>query len=76
MACGVPVVASAHASLDKACGDAAVRADPARPEELARGIERAVRERDELVRRGLKHARTFTWQRVGRTFLEGFEAVA
>jgi alpha-1,3-rhamnosyl/mannosyltransferase len=76
MACGVPVVASAHPSLDEACGDAAVRADPDSPEELARGIERAVRERDELVRRGLEHARGFTWARVGRTFLDGFEAVA
>ena len=28
MACGTPVVASAHPSLDEACGDAAVRADP------------------------------------------------
>jgi len=28
MACGTPVVASAHPSLDEACGDAAVRVDP------------------------------------------------
>ena len=28
MACGVPVVASSHPSIDEACGDAAVRADP------------------------------------------------
>jgi glycosyltransferase involved in cell wall biosynthesis len=76
MACGAPVVASSHPSLDEACGDAAVRADPESPEELARGIERAVRERDELVRRGLAHAAGFTWERVGRTFLDGFAAVA
>lgn len=76
MASGVPVVASSHPSMDEACGDAAVRADPERPEELAAGIERALRERDELVRRGLEHAREFTWERVGRTFLEGFLQVA
>jgi glycosyltransferase involved in cell wall biosynthesis len=75
MACGVPVVASSHPSLDEACGEAAVRADPESAEELALAIERAVRERDELVARGLEHARTFTWERVGRTFLDGFEAV-
>ena len=28
MACGTPVVASSHPSLDEACGDAAVRVDP------------------------------------------------
>src|SRR5262249_6237123 len=35
MASGVPVVASSHPSLDEACGDAAVRADPDSPEALA-----------------------------------------
>ena len=76
MACGVPVVASSHPSMDEACGDAAVRADPESAEELAAAIERAVRERDELVRRGLEHARQFTWERVGRTFLDGFAEAA
>jgi glycosyltransferase involved in cell wall biosynthesis len=76
MASGVPVVASSHPSMDEACGDAAVRADPESPDALAEGIERALRERDELVRRGLEHARAFTWERVGRTFLEGFREVA
>ena len=28
MACGTPVVASAHPSMDEACGDAAIRVDP------------------------------------------------
>ena len=36
MACGVPVVASSHPSLDEASGDAAVRADPDDPAALAR----------------------------------------
>lgn len=76
MASGVPVVASSHPSMDEACGDAAVRADPESPEALAEGIERALRERDELVRRGLDHAGEFTWARVGSTFLEGFREVA
>jgi glycosyltransferase involved in cell wall biosynthesis len=76
MASGLPVVASSHPSMDEACGDAAVRADPESPEEIAAGIETALRERDELVRRGLEHAREFTWKRVGRTFLDGFREVA
>jgi glycosyltransferase involved in cell wall biosynthesis len=76
MASGVPVVASSHPSMDEACGDAAVRADPESPEALAAGIERALVERDELVRRGLEHARQFSWTRAGRVFLEGFEEVA
>ena len=31
MACGTPVVASSHPSMDEACGDAAVRVDPDDP---------------------------------------------
>jgi glycosyltransferase involved in cell wall biosynthesis len=74
MASGVPVVASSHPSLDEASGDAALRADPDRPEEWAAAVERALAERQELVRRGLEHARQFTWSRMGRELLEGLTA--
>ena len=73
MASGTPVVASSHPSLDEACGDAALRADPDSQEEWAAAIERALSERDELVRRGLAHAGGFTWERTGRVFLDAFE---
>ena len=58
MASGVPVVASAHPSLDEARGDAA---RPRRPGHRRRpspaALEEALRRRDELVPRGLEHAR-------------------
>jgi glycosyltransferase involved in cell wall biosynthesis len=73
MACGIPCVASSHASMDEACGDAAVRADPESPDELAAGIERALAERDELVRLGLEHARSFSWRETGEVMLAGYE---
>jgi glycosyltransferase involved in cell wall biosynthesis len=73
MACGTPVVASAHPSLDEACGDVAVRADPGDPERIAAAIDEAIRRRDELVPRGLAHAARFTWRAVGETFLRGYE---
>ena len=72
MACGVPVVASADPSMDEACGDAAVRVDPEDPAAIAVGIEDAMRRRDELVPKGLLHARQFTWRRVGETLLRGY----
>jgi glycosyltransferase involved in cell wall biosynthesis len=73
MACGVPCVASSHPSLDEACGDAAVRADPEDPEALAAAIERARAERDGLVRRGLENARSFSWRTTGEIMLAGYE---
>jgi glycosyltransferase involved in cell wall biosynthesis len=76
MACGTPVVASAHPSLDEACGDAAVRADPESPETIAAAITEALARRDELVARGLEHARRFSWRRVGEVFLRGYEEAA
>lgn len=74
MACGVPCVVSAHPSLDEACGDAAVRVDPLDPDAIAAGIERALAERDELVRRGLAHARPFTWRANGAAHLAAWES--
>jgi len=72
MACGAPCVVSSHPSLDEACADAAVRVDPERPEAIAAGIERALAERDELVRRGFAHAERFTWHENGRVHLDAF----
>jgi glycosyltransferase involved in cell wall biosynthesis len=76
MACGCPVVASAHPSLDEACGDAAVRVDPDDAEAIAAGIREALARRDELRARGLAHAARFTWRACGEVFLRGFEEAA
>jgi glycosyltransferase involved in cell wall biosynthesis len=76
MACGAPVVASAHESLDEASGDAALRADPDDPSAFAAALETALSERDRLVAAGVRHAASFSWRSVGRTFLEGYEQAA
>ena len=73
MASGAPVVASAHPSLDEACGDAAVRADPDDPAAIAAAIERALVDRERLAAAGREHAKRFTWRAVGETFLRGYE---
>jgi glycosyltransferase involved in cell wall biosynthesis len=72
MACGTPVVASVHPSLDEASGDAAVRVDPDSPESIAEGIERALKERDALTAKGLEHAKRFTWRACGEAHIHGF----
>jgi glycosyltransferase involved in cell wall biosynthesis len=76
MACGVPVVASSHPSLDEACGDAAIRADPLDADAIADAIRVAISRRDELVPRGIAHARSFTWLANGLAHLSAWEAAA
>jgi glycosyltransferase involved in cell wall biosynthesis len=72
MACGVPCVVSSHPSLDEASGDAAVRVDPQSPEAIAEGVREALRRHDELVPRGIEHARRFDWVECGRVHLQGY----
>jgi alpha-1,3-rhamnosyl/mannosyltransferase len=74
MACGVPVVASSHPSMDEAAGDAAVRADPEDPDAIVQAIRSALERRDELVSKGLAHARSFTWLANGRAHLAAWES--
>jgi glycosyltransferase involved in cell wall biosynthesis len=76
MASGVPVVASAHPSLDEACGDAAGRADPESAEAIAAAIEDALRRRDELVPLGTTHAARFTARATGEAFLAAYADAA
>jgi glycosyltransferase involved in cell wall biosynthesis len=76
MACGAPVVASAHPSLDEASGDAALRADPESGEAIAAAIRTALERGAELRPRGLEHARRFSWRQVGECLVEGYERFA
>ncbi len=76
MACGAPVVASAHESMDEASGAAALRASPDDPEAIAAAIEEASARRDGRASLGLEHAAAVTWRRTGRLFLDGYEAAA
>jgi glycosyltransferase involved in cell wall biosynthesis len=73
MASGTPVVASAHPSLDDASGAVALRADPDDPEAFADAIDRAVGAED-LITRGLDHARRFTSRAMGEAVLRGYDA--
>jgi alpha-1,3-rhamnosyl/mannosyltransferase len=76
MACGAPVVASAHESLDEASGAAALRADPEEPAAFAAAIGQATLDRERLAALGLEHAKTFSWRAVGETFLRGYQEAA
>lgn len=70
MACGVPVMTSGVTSLPEVAGDAALLVDPYRWESLADGLHKLLSDnvlRDELARRGLERAKSFTWDRTADT---------
>jgi glycosyltransferase involved in cell wall biosynthesis len=73
MACGTPVVASAHPSMDEASGEAALRADPDGAEAMADAIDRALAD-ETLRRRGLEHAARFTARAQGEAVLGAYAA--
>jgi glycosyltransferase involved in cell wall biosynthesis len=74
MACGTPVVSSAHPSLDEASAGIALRAEPRSADSFAGQIERALDGADELRELGLEHARRFTWRACAESVLEGYRA--
>lgn len=65
MACGVPVVCSAHASLPEIAGDAALYADARDPLQFGAALHRAFTDLDlrtNMVEKGQVNVRRFNWR--------------
>jgi glycosyltransferase involved in cell wall biosynthesis len=71
LASGTPAVVSSHPSLDEACGDAALRADPDDAEAFADALQQALEAPRGL---GVAHAARFTWRACGESVLAGYES--
>jgi glycosyltransferase involved in cell wall biosynthesis len=72
MLCGCPAVIANAASLPEVCGDAALLCDPRDPDDIARNICMVTGDqacRDDLRKRGLDRARTYTWKRAAQALL-------
>lgn len=80
LASGTPVLTSAISSLPEVAGGAAVLVDPYDTEAIAEGLAELLQEspavREERRRRGVVHARTFSWEQAARQHLEVYDAVA
>ena len=69
----IPVITSGGGCFPEAGGDAAVYIDPENPGEIADWITRLAGDRelrDELIRKGEKHAERFTQERISADILE------
>jgi glycosyltransferase involved in cell wall biosynthesis len=73
MASGTPVVAAATGSIPEVAGEAAILVPPGDPSALAGGIERAIADRDRLVRAGLERAGHFSWSETARRTLAVYQ---
>jgi len=79
MACGCPVICSNVSSLPEVAGDAALLIDPQSPEELSHALDKVLTDselRKQMVVRGLKRVRRFTWQETAARTLDVFARVA
>jgi glycosyltransferase involved in cell wall biosynthesis len=75
MACGTPVVASQIGPIVEASGDAALLVDPTDAEEIAEGLRRILEDRglrEDLAKRGLARAATFSWGRTAAGTLSAY----
>ncbi len=63
MAQGTPVVTSHGSGTEETAAGAAVLVDPRRPDDIARGIDEAIRRRRELEAKGLARAQRRSWAR-------------
>ncbi len=75
LACGAPTITTNASSLGEVAGDAALTLESRAVEELAAAIDRLGGDtelRALLEERGLRHARTFTWERCAEQTLASY----
>ena len=79
MACGTPVIVADTSSLPEVVGDAALLHAPTNHEGLAHALGRLLDDellRAELSRRGMEHARHFTWEVAAKATLRVYREAA
>lgn len=78
MACGIPVITSNCSSLPETVGDAALKIDPDDPEALAHQMGRILFDntlRTQLVKGGLDHVSSHTWDKAAKRLTNVFADV-
>ena len=71
MACGVPVACARFSAMPEVCGDAVEYFDPFDVEDIKEKIRSLLtceKRRKELVNLGLKHVKSFTWERAAKDY--------
>lgn len=78
MTLGTPVVTSNTSSLPEVAGDAALLVNPNDPIELAESILKVISDRklrDNLIQKGQKRAKLFSWERTAKETLKAYKSL-
>ena len=78
MACGVPVITSNRTSIPEVTGNAAILVDPENIQEIANAICKVLKDenlKSDLIRKGLKRAKMFSWRKMAEETLELYKRV-
>jgi len=75
MGYGCPVVASNVSSLPEVVGEAGILVDPKKPEAIAQGVEKAIQNREALIKKGKEQAKKFSWEKCAQETLKVLEEV-
>ncbi len=73
---GAPVIASNNSSLAEITGEAGLLVDPNNPEEIAKAIEKIIKDdglRNDLIKKGKERIKNFNWEKSARKHLRVFE---
>lgn len=75
---GCPVITSKISSMPEAGGDAAIYIDPENIDEISKAIEQVISNeklRKEMIEKGYKHIKKFSWEKSAKKVLEVLEEV-
>jgi len=78
MACGCPVVTSNTSSLPEVMGEAGIMVNPYDTDNLAQAMRQVLTDaklRDDMIRKGLKQSKRFSWEETARQTMEVYEKV-
>jgi len=78
MGCGIPVIASNMSSIPEVVGEAGILVDPRKPEDVSKKIIQVLEDSDlrrELVEKGLKRSREFTWENTVKSTVQVYEKI-
>lgn len=78
MACGTPVICSNTSSLPEVGGEAVLYCNPFDIDDIKNKIELLLKDKDlqnDLIKKGLKRAQLFSWEKSAREHLEIFKKV-